>query len=162
MRLYYCAYGSNLYREQMRKRCPESRFVGVGNLFGYELCFRGSAYGAYATIIEKEGGVIPVALYLISAEDEKSLDRFEGYSHQYDKVEVEVEMGDTVVSAMTYIMPPNRRAGLPDSSYYARVWDGYHDCGFDPEILQKALQKTFEQFYKEALEAPRGTWTFFL
>ena len=158
----YCAYGSNLCREQMRKRCPESRFVGVGKLFGYELCFRGAPNGAYATVIEKEGAFVSVAVYMITEKDEQSLDRFEGHSHQYDKIEVEVEMGDTVVSAMTYIMPPNRRAGLPGGSYYARIWDGYHDCGFDPQLLQKALQKTFEQFYKEALEAPRGTWTFFL
>ena len=146
----------------MRKRCPESRFVGVGNLLGYELCFRGFSDSAYATVIAKDGAFVPVALYEITEKDEELLDHFEGYSYQYDKAEVVVEIGDAVVSAMTYIMNPNRRPGLPGGSYYARIWDGYHDCGFDPEILQKALQKTFEQFYKEALEAPRGTWTFFL
>ena len=157
----YCAYGSNLNQRQMLKRCPEAKFVGIGRLFGYELCFRGFSDSAYATVIEKEGEFVPVALYWITESDEASLDHFEGYPYQYLKSQATVEIGDELVSAMIYIMNPNRKVGLPSGAYYARIWDGYNDCGLDKQKLEEALEKTFKQFYAEALKNPRESWTFF-
>ena len=37
----YIAYGSNLNREQMAKRCPDAKVIGSGMLKDYELLFRG-------------------------------------------------------------------------------------------------------------------------
>ena len=69
----------------MRKRCPESKFIGVGRLHGYELCFRGCSDNAYATVIPKSEAWVPVALYEISEKDELLLDRVEGFPFQYYK-----------------------------------------------------------------------------
>jgi len=34
-KITYFGYGSNIWLEQMRKRCPESQFIGVGILSGW-------------------------------------------------------------------------------------------------------------------------------
>ena len=52
----YIAYGSNLNKEQMARRCPTARYVGTGMVEGYELKFKGRPEGAYATIDPKKGG----------------------------------------------------------------------------------------------------------
>ena len=47
---YYIAYGSNLNLEQMKMRCPTAEVVGVSELKGYKLVFKGALTNAYATI----------------------------------------------------------------------------------------------------------------
>ena len=42
----YIAYGSNLDRRQMARRCPTAEVVCSGMLYGHELLFRGSQFGA--------------------------------------------------------------------------------------------------------------------
>ena len=46
----YIAYGSNLNLPQMAFRCPTAEVVGKSELKDYELLFRGSHYGAVATV----------------------------------------------------------------------------------------------------------------
>ena len=48
---YYLAYGSNLNKEQMQKRCPGAVPVGTMTLKGFELKFKGPL-----TIEKKNGG----------------------------------------------------------------------------------------------------------
>ena len=43
--LYYFAYGSNLHHLQMKKGCPNCRFIKKITLANYKLTFR-SRYGA--------------------------------------------------------------------------------------------------------------------
>ena len=59
---YYLAYGSNLNIFQMLSRCPGARLVGVTNLNGYSLVFKGSKTGSYLTIQEEEGGKVTASL----------------------------------------------------------------------------------------------------
>ena len=47
----YVAYGSNLNLEQMARRCPKAKVVGIGNLKDYQLTFRRVA------TIEPEKGI---------------------------------------------------------------------------------------------------------
>ena len=51
---YYFAYGSNLHHLQMKRRCPNCRFIKKIILYNYSLSFR-SKYGA-ADIEKKIGG----------------------------------------------------------------------------------------------------------
>lgn len=50
----YVAYGSNLSKEQMARRCPTAKIYGIGFLNNWELIYRGSKTGAYATIRRKK------------------------------------------------------------------------------------------------------------
>ena len=51
----YVAYGSNLNKQQMRHRCPSAKPVYTGYLNNWELIYRGSKTGSYATIRRKKG-----------------------------------------------------------------------------------------------------------
>ena len=112
----------------MRKRCPESKFIGVGRLHGYELCFRGCSDNAYATVIPKSEAWVPVALYEISEKDELLLDRFEGFPFQYYKDEIMIETEGKSISAMIYIMDLSRKKRV---CHAAIIMLGY---GMDTQI----------------------------
>ena len=43
--MLYFAYGSNLNRKQMKRRCKESKYIGCYTLKNYKLAFRKKYYG---------------------------------------------------------------------------------------------------------------------
>ena len=75
--IYYYAYGSNLHHLQMKRRCPNCKYIKKITLQNYTLTFR-SKYGA-ADIEKKRGGKVFGALYTISKAAEKRLDIYEEY-----------------------------------------------------------------------------------
>ena len=77
----YIAYGSNLDQRQMARRCPTAEVVCSGMLYGHELLFRGSQFGAVATVEPKPGACVPVLVWKIKPSDERALDLYEGYPH---------------------------------------------------------------------------------
>ena len=123
----YVAYGSNLNKTQMKYRCPNAEFVGTGTLRNYELQFKGVRNYAYATIAPKSGSEVPVGVWKITPEDERNLNRYEGYPTHYFKqnIPVQMENGQTV-KAMVYIMDLKQEFGMPSASYYNTVYAGEH------------------------------------
>ena len=77
----YLAYGSNMNMDQMAMRCPNAKVLGTGTLHNWELTFRGTRREGVATIEPKEGAKVGVLLWSITAECERSLDRYEGFPH---------------------------------------------------------------------------------
>ena len=147
----YAAYGSNLNIRQMKYRCPTARLYGAGVIEDYELQFKGYPSSAFATIAPKEGSSVPVAVWEIQPQDERNLDRYEGYPSHYFKQDIPVQLGNEEVSAMVYIMNLKMRFGLPSPEYYQTVCDGYHDCGLDAEVLDEALKNSAASFYSSAV-----------
>ena len=148
----YAAYGSNLKKKQMQYRWPTAKYVGVGELQGYELQFKGRERSAFATIGRMDGASVPVGLWEIQARDERSLDMYEGFPSHYFKRDVQVKMGGREVSAMVYIMNPRMNFNLPSPSYYATVHQGYKDCGLDTAALEQALQSSTQRYYDSAVQ----------
>ncbi|MFZ7133197.1 MAG: gamma-glutamylcyclotransferase family protein [Eubacteriales bacterium] len=140
--MLYIAYGSNLNLSQMKHRCPTARVIGVSEIKDYELVFRGSRYSAVATIEPCEGSNVPVLLWGIQLEDEKSLDRYEGYPNFYEKENMEIVLNGSTVSAMVYVMTSGHELGIPSKRYKRSIEDGYMDSGFDTDILENAVDKT--------------------
>ena len=62
----YIAYGSNMSEVQMARRCPDAVLLGTGRIRGYELLFKGSLTGCYATIEKKADAFVPVVFWRIS------------------------------------------------------------------------------------------------
>ncbi len=137
----YVAYGSNLDVDQMAWRCPKARKMSSGMLEGWELIYRRSYSGAYATIRKAPGKYVPVGLWKISAADERALDRYEGFPSFYQKqiVEVIVDSGERV-SAMVYIMRPDARPGFPSEDYIDTIYRGYMDFDLDARFLADSLR----------------------
>lgn len=161
-RKLYLAYGSNLSEEQMSYRCPDAEIIGRADIPDYELLFKGSKTGSYATIEPKKGSYVPVLVWSISEKDERSLDRYEGFPTFYYKKDIEVEVksltNDTPRAsfgkhkAMVYIMDEQRKLGIPTYTYYNVIGKGYKKFGFDIKILQKALQKSAVAVYERRAE----------
>ena len=148
---YYIAYGSNLNTEQMRFRCPDARVVGVSEIPDYRLLFKGSQTGAYLTIEPCRGHSVPVAVWEVTANDELSLDRYEGYPRFYYKDEMTLPVisidGSRVrdLQVFVYIMHEDRRIGIPTRYYLDTCLEGYRTFGFDEEHLSDALNLSMEE-----------------
>lgn len=141
-RRYYLAYGSNMNIRQMRRRCPDAKPVGTVVLEGYELLFRGGQGSAVATVEPKDGSSVPCALWLISAEDERSLDCYEGFPHFYRKEMVPVTFGKRRMCVMIYIMNDGHDIAMPSMGYYNTICEGYRDFELDQAVLDAAVQNT--------------------
>jgi hypothetical protein len=138
----YLAYGSNLNQEQMARRCPTAKVVGVTILPNYRLAFCGRHSNAVATILPQKGGQVPVLIWEITDADEASLDLYEGFPFFYGKKNLRVTLNDKLVKAMIYIMNDTQIHGTPTRSYYSTILVGYRAAGFDVEILRAAVNES--------------------
>ena len=137
----YVAYGSNLDVGQMAWRCPKAKKLGSGMLEGWELVYRRSYSGAYATIRRAPGKYVPVGLWKIYAADERALDRYEGFPSFYHKEMVEVTLPDgKKVSAMAYIMRTDAVPGVPSEAYIDTIYRGYMDFELDARFLADSIR----------------------
>ena len=142
---FYIAYGSNLSVEQMKTRAPNAIIVGKGILHGWRLLFR-----QFATVQEDKNFDVPVLVWKISEQDEKNLDRYEGFPRFYRKkyLTLNVKSLDGFdlgkLRAMVYIMTAKAVSArlanpFPSDYYYSVLYKGYEAFGFDKKILEGAL-----------------------
>ncbi len=142
---YYIAYGSNLSVEQMAHRCPSAKIVGMAYLQDWKLVFK-----YHATIEPCEGRVVPVLIWEIGEQDERSLDMYEGYPSYYTKRDMDITMTDLhgrhpkKITAMVYIMTGDSKVTVPAKSYYEVLSEGYERFGFNGSLLRLALKEAEE------------------
>lgn len=81
---FYFGYGSNLNEYRIRLNSPSAEFHCIAKLDNYKLAFANNQYGqsklwhgATATIIRDKGNHLWGAVWILSNENLKSLDRFE-------------------------------------------------------------------------------------
>jgi len=133
----YFAYGSNLWRQQMTRRCPENREVGTGCLKGWRwiITTRG-----YASIVVSEGDYVLGTVYELSVDDVQSLDRFEGVAQgDYRKEVIPVDLNGHTLSCLVYV-DQVAREGEPKEEYIARINHGILDAGFPDEYVIRYLR----------------------
>jgi len=132
---YYFAYGSNLHHLQMKRRCPNCRFIKKIVLHNYNLTFR-SKHGA-ADIEKKMGGKVYGGLYVISKTAERKLDIYEEYPILYKKMFF--RHGNKKV--MTYIMIKKTKLVPPTTRYLNIIKQGYKDCKLNIKSLNDSLSQ---------------------
>ena len=129
---YYMAYGSNLNKLQMARRCKHAAPIGKGVLENYKLVFR----RGYLTIEPDEDGMVPVGIWKISDADELALDRYEGFPRFYRKETIPVSFpgknGKVFVDepCLVYIMNDGFPIQQASREYLKTVATGYRDFGF--------------------------------
>lgn len=106
-KILYAAYGSNINLEQMAYRCPNSTVAGTAMLKGYELQFR-----HHATVEQNADAEVPVLLWELDSQDERFLDKYEGWPKYYRKESITLELNGESVEAMVYIMNGTDRWNL--------------------------------------------------
>lgn len=145
--MLYVAYGSNMNLKQMAYRCPHSKVVGKGKLYGWQLVFN-----IHLDVIETNdiNDEVPVVLWDIDERDWDNLDRYEGYPHYYIRRNVLVMTEDEeIVEGIVYVMTDNRKGvALPFKSYFNTVLTGYKENGINTDVLYKAL--TFSAYNETA------------
>ena len=122
--MLYFAFGSNLNRKQIKRRCKNSRFISRHILKNYQLVFR-SKYGA-ADIQRKKGSSVLGAIYDINKADEKKLDAYEEFPKVYVKKYFKI-LGKKV---MFYYMSSKTKQVKPSRRYLNSIIQGYKDCGY--------------------------------
>ena len=136
----YLAYGANMNKEIMKFRCPDAKFLGTGVLENFRLMFKGELPYSYATIEEWNCFKVPYVLWEITLEEEKKLDKFEGYPMHYRKHTALVEFCGEKLLAMFYQKPEEQSVNPPMTHYYAALAESYDKYGFDMEILKTAFE----------------------
>lgn len=115
-RYLYFAYGSNLHKEQMKSRCPDSFALFTASLHGWKLVER-----YYADIEKSEQDSVNGALYLISENDLDPLDHYEGYPESYYREYVQVTSEDgSIYQALVYFMTDEYKKQMSHRNYTSR------------------------------------------
>ena len=131
--IHYFAYGSNLHHLQMKRRCPECKFIKKIILKNFQLTFRNK--GGWADIEKKTNKKVNGALYIISKNDEFKLDKYEDYPIIYKKIYFYYNRK----KVMTYSMVKKTKFVSPTRRYLNIVKQGYKDCKINMKSLNVAL-----------------------
>ena len=131
--IFYFAYGSNLHHFQMKRRCPNCRYIKKIILKNHRMTFR-SKYGV-ADIERKKGNKVYGALYIISKLAERRLDVYEEYPKLYKKIFFKYYNK----KIMTYTMVKKSKLVPPTTRYLNIIKQGYKDCKLDIKSLKIAL-----------------------
>lgn len=129
----YVAYGSNMDKDQMEKRCPGAKVFGKTYLENWTLTLP-----HYANIERSKGKRTPVLIWEITSENEESLDSCEGYPSCYDKIDVIICVDGKLITAMAYVMTDEYKKSdiKPRNGYVDQILQGYRDAGFDETEFQ--------------------------
>ena len=143
--MLYFAYGSNLNRKQMKKRCKDSKYVGCFTLKNYKLVFRNRYYGGGVADVErKKNSNVLGAIYNISKNDEKILDVYEDFPIMYIKKYFKI-FGKKV---MFYYMPKKTKPNSPAKIYLNKIIQGYKDCGYKNSYIVISKNKKIKIRWK--------------
>lgn len=132
---YYLAYGMNTNLMGMAQRCPNARSLGKVVLHNHKLVFRQFCDAEF-----QKGHSMECALWYITDDCERSLDRLEGYPDFYLKKEVDVVWQNKKIKAMIYYMADRYAPSLPSEYYFDMVLQGYKSHGMHFKPLYNAIE----------------------
>ena len=129
--MYYFAYATNLSRKTMAQVCPKAKPKSIAVLPNHKLIFTGWSRqwrGGLASIRPLQGEKVNGALYEITEDDLRLLDRHEGHPGIYDRVKkmVFTEDGERL-EAVTYVRAVQSEETPPSREYVAIIQQGYRD-----------------------------------
>lgn len=132
---FYFAYGSNMNREQMIFRCPDSEVVAKAKISGFRFVINSRGV---ATIVPDENSCVWGIVWKISAYDEARLDIFEGVRlGVYFKKVMSVQFGNNrSVESLVYIAKNSKR-GIPRQGYLERIIDGARFYGINEKYISE-------------------------
>lgn len=137
----------------MNIRCPHAKIYGTSCLKNYELVFRGHRNSAVATVEPSRGGCVPVVIWSITPEDEKTLDIYEGFPRLYIKQTFEIQVNGKRCEVMAYVMTEGLEYGVPSRTYRNTILSGYKYFEFDSTPIMEAIERERnrigEQFTKD-------------
>jgi cation transport regulator ChaC len=135
----YFAYGSNMWRQQMRERCPDHECLGVAVLKDYALCFPRSSpirLCGVAGLVAQSGAEVWGVVYRLSDRDLAVLDKREGYDparsaqeNRYNRQTIRVQMNGKEIDCLTYVARPEPGTHVPSTDYMSAIITGAEESG---------------------------------
>jgi hypothetical protein len=157
----YFGYGSNLWKDQMIKRCPASSYLGIARLNGYRWLINNRGY---ANVVEPkpdnktDADAVWGLVYSLQADDEERLDLNEGVPYAYTKEDLVVDYwptsngskSDTDGEAMeqtmlVYIDRKRVKPDRPKKEYIYRMNMGIKDA-VAAGVPQKYVDEVMREF----------------
>ncbi|HIF89869.1 MAG TPA: gamma-glutamylcyclotransferase [Candidatus Thioglobus sp.] len=134
---YYFAYGSNLSKEQMFARCPDSEYLTSGVLADY--CWFINERG-YANIRPSEGDFVLGEIFSLSEKDVELLDVYESvpegmYHHEVHDIQAQ----DSSCDCLVYV-DLNQVLGEPQFEYIKRINRGVQSASLPMDYVNKYIR----------------------
>lgn len=158
----YFAYGSNMSYEQMKERCPGSKYLGVARLNGYKLDFTKMSTirgGGVADIVESADDCVYGILYSITDDDLAVLDvKEKGYTRQiltcfkYDDLLDYNPLKGSDVEALVYTVVNKSTTTIPPSMEYLKIILDAAFCQMFPTKYQNMIYRFGYPNYNERLQ----------
>ena len=134
---YYFGYGSNLSKEQMAIRCPESKYYASGTLSGYSWLINTRGY---ASIKPSESDFVLGEIFTLSQQDVDYLDIYESVEEgMYLKSNLSVETSKGTIDCLVYIASDST-PGTPQEEYIERINIGIKSANLPDDYVQKAIR----------------------
>ncbi|KAK4660051.1 hypothetical protein QC762_0015010 [Podospora pseudocomata] len=135
----YFGYGSNLWLDQMSRRCPSSPYLGIGRLRQHKWFINSRGYANIAHVpTPSPPSEVWGLIYALTPQDEDMLDINEGVPYAYEKRELTIEFwerdGDKQRKgeereALVYIDFERDKGGFkPREEYIVRMNRGIDDA----------------------------------
>lgn len=142
------AYGSNLWRDQMKNRCPGHQVVGQGVLKKYRwyITERG-----YANLIPSENDEVYGIVYALTPEDEAVMDKYEGVdAGHFIKEYVNVLVNGEDCRALVYLdSNPDIQEGSPKPEYIERMNKGLQDAQLPEDYVNRYIRPVIPETIPE-------------
>jgi hypothetical protein len=158
----YFAYGSNMSFEQMKERCPDSKYLGVARLNGYKLDFTKMSTirgGGVADIVESADDCVYGILYSITDDELAVLDvKEKGYTRQtlncfkYDDLLDYNPLKGTNIDALVYTVVNKSDTTIPPSMEYLKIILDAAFCQMFPTKYQNMIYRFGYPNYNERLQ----------
>lgn len=150
----YFAYGSNLWLQQMDRRCPTSTYKGLARLSDWRWIINTRGY---ANVIPSHGDEVWGMIYALPPPDEAKLDVNEGvpFSYQKKALSVETWLGDAAgtnvdisrpgkwETVLCYVDASRVEEAKPKDEYVHRINMGIRDArmkGMPEAFVDKFLR----------------------
>ena len=134
---YYFGYGSNLSKEQMAIRCPESKYYASGTLSGYSWLINTRGY---ASIKPSDSDFVLGEIFTLSQQDVDYLDIYESVEEgMYLKSNLSVEISKGTIDCLVYIASDST-PGIPQEEYIERINLGIKSANLPDNYVQKAIR----------------------
>ena len=134
---YYFGYGSNLSKEQMAIRCPESKYYASGKLSGYSWLINARGY---ASITPSESEFVLGEVFTLSQQDIDYLDIYESVEEgMYLKSNLSIETSKGTIDCLVYIASDST-PGIPKEEYIERINLGIKSANLPDDYVQKTIR----------------------
>ena len=134
---YYFGYGSNLSKDQMAVRCPDSSYFMSGNLSGYSWFINTRGY---ASIKHNPDDFVLGEIFTLSDKDIELLDIYESVAEgMYEKFIMSVSTPSGAIDCLVYVAT-DKEIGKPHAEYIERINAGIKSANLPSDYIQKSIR----------------------